>query len=123
MPDGFARSEAADRDTVLQDVRHHVDLRMPLDEPPPGLLDRRLVEIAEAPAERHQIVVAQHLIPKEQHLMIEPRLMDRGKAVGVERAQVDALHLGAERGAGRPNAQEARRSRASCHGYRRTSRS
>ena len=33
--------------------------------------------------------------------------MDRGKGRGVERAQVDALHLGAERGAGRPNAQEA----------------
>ena len=72
---------------------------MPLDEPPPGLLHGRLVEVAEAAAEGHQIVVGQRLIPEEQHLMVEPRPMDRREGVGVERAQIDALHLRPERGA------------------------
>ena len=72
---------------------------MPLDEPPPGLLHRRLVEVAEAAAEGHQILVGQPLIPEEQHLVIEPRLMDRREGVGVERAQIDALNRRPDDGA------------------------
>ena len=69
---------------------------MSVDEPPPGLLHRRLVEVAEAAAERDEILVGQLLIPEEQHLMVEPRPMDRGEGLGVERAQIDALDLRAE---------------------------
>src|SRR5882672_9082295 len=76
---------------------------MPVDESPPRLLHRRLVERAEAPAERHQVVVAQRLASKEEHLVLEPRLMDGGEGRGVERAEIDALHLGAQRSARRPD--------------------
>ena len=71
---------------------------MPLDEPLPGLLHGRLVEVAEAAAEGHQILVGQLLIPEEQHLIVEPRPMDRREGFGVERAQIDALHRRPEDG-------------------------
>ena len=58
---------------------------MTLDEAPPGLLHRRLIEVAEAAAERDQVGVGQLLIPEEQHLMIEPRPMNRGEQLVVER--------------------------------------
>ena len=99
MPHRLARAEAADRHAVLDDVRDDVDLRVAFDEPPAVLLHGRLVEIAEAAAECDQIVVAQLLIANEQHLMVEPRAMDRREAAVVERAQVDAGDFGAERGA------------------------
>ena len=40
--------------------------------------------------------------------MFEPRPMDRGKQLVVERSQIDALHFGAERRASRSNAQTIR---------------
>ena len=64
---------------------------MPLDEPLPGFLHGRFVEAAEPAAEGHQILVGQLLIPEEQHLIIEPRAMDRREGSGVERAQIDTL--------------------------------
>jgi len=101
VPDGFAGAEAADRDPVLDDVRHHVDLRMAVDEPPPVLLDGRLVERAEAAAERDQVAVGQLLIAKQHDGVIEPRLVDRCVGRIIDRSQIDAANFRTERGAGR----------------------
>jgi hypothetical protein len=57
-----------------------------------------LVEVAEAAAEGHQILVGQLLIPEEQHLIIEPRPMDRRERLVVERTQIDALDVRPEDG-------------------------
>ena len=81
---------------------------MPLHEALPRLLDRGLVELAKTPAERHQILIAERLVAKQEDLMFEPRPMDRGKQLVVERSQIDALHFGAERRARRSNAQTIR---------------
>ena len=59
VPHRFAVAEAADRLAVHLDVGDDVDLRQPLDEAAAGLLDRRPVEIAEAAAERDQVLVAE----------------------------------------------------------------
>ena len=72
---------------VLDHVRDDVDLRMPLDEAPAGLLDRRPVEIAEAAAERDQVVVAERLAAEQQDLMIEPGAMDRRELCRVAAGQ------------------------------------
>ncbi len=74
---------------------------MPLDKPLPGLLDGRLVEVAEVAAERDEILVGQRLTADEQHVIVEPRAMDRRKGPGVDSAQIDTLHLRPQCGARR----------------------
>jgi phosphate-selective porin len=101
VPHGLARTKAADGDAVLQDVRHDVDFGEPLDEAPAVLLDGRLVERAEAAAERDQILISKLLIAEQHHSVIEPRLVDRGESASVDRTEIDSADLGAERGAGR----------------------
>jgi hypothetical protein len=71
---------------------------VPLDKPPPGLLHGRVVEVAESTAEGREILVGQILISEEQHLIVEPCLMDCRKGLGIERAQIDALHGRSEDG-------------------------
>jgi hypothetical protein len=51
VPDEFAGAEAADRSAILDYVRDDVDLGVTLDEPSAGLLYRRQIQLAEAPAE------------------------------------------------------------------------
>ncbi len=58
VPHRFAVAQAADRLAVHLDVGDDVDLRQAFDETAAVLLDRRPVEIAEAAAERDQILVA-----------------------------------------------------------------
>ena len=101
VPDGFAGAEAADGDAVLDHVRDDVDLRMAVDEPAPVLLDGRLVERAEAAAERGQVAVVELLIAEQHDGVIEPRPVDRREGGLVYRARVDATDFGAERGARR----------------------
>jgi sodium-dependent dicarboxylate transporter 2/3/5 len=101
VPHGLAGTEAADGDAVLQDVRHDVDFREPLDEAPAVLLDGRLVERAEAEAERNQIGIGELLAAEQDHGVIEPRLVDLPESPIVNRTEIDALDFGAERGAGR----------------------
>ena len=83
-----SRTEAPDRDAVLDHVGDDVDLRVAVDEALAVLLDGRVIERAEAAAERDQVVVGQPLAAEQQHLVIEPGAMDRGKRVGVDGAQV-----------------------------------
>src|SRR2546421_2090027 len=71
---------------------------MSFDEPPPGLLHRCFVEVAEAAADGDEIVIGQLEIAEEQDLMVEPRLMDLSDRLVIERAQIDADHLCPERG-------------------------
>ena len=97
MPHGFPGTEAADRDAALDHVGDDVDFRVAVDEPPAILLHRRVVERAESTAEQDQILVGQPLPAKQQHLVIEPGPVDRGKDVRVDRPHIDLLHLGAKR--------------------------
>jgi sodium-dependent dicarboxylate transporter 2/3/5 len=98
MPDGFAGAETADGHAVLDHVRHDIDLRAAIDEAAAVLLDRRLIERAEAAAERDQIAVGKLLIAEEHDRVIEPRLVNRRECLVVDRAQINAADLGAERG-------------------------
>ena len=98
VPHRFARAEAADRNTVLDHVRDDVDFRMPVDEASPVLLDRREVQLAEPAAERDQVIVAQRLSAEQQHQMIQPGAMDRGKFAVVDATQIDPANLRAKRG-------------------------
>ena len=101
VPHRLARAEAADRNTVLDHVRHHVDFRMPVDEASPVLLDRREIQLAEPPAERDHVIVAQCLSAEQQHQMIQPGAMNRGKFAVANATQIDPADLCAKRGAGR----------------------
>jgi hypothetical protein len=107
VPHRFACPEAADCQAVLHDVRDDVDFGVSLDEPPPGLLHGRAVEVAEAAAEAREILVGQCLIAEEQHLIIEPRPMHGREGLGVERAKIDALHVRPEDTLHGPYAHEA----------------
>ena len=100
MPDGFTGAEAADRDTVLDDIGDDVDLGESLDEPAAVLLDRRLVERAEAAAEGNQIAVGELLIAEQYDRVVEPRLVDGGERRFTERTEIDAADFRAERSAG-----------------------
>ena len=101
VPDRLAGAEAADGDAVFNDVRHDIDLRKAFDEPAAVLLDWRLVERAEPPAEGDQVGVGELLIAEQDDGVIEPRLVDGGERRVIDRAQIDAADFGAERGAGR----------------------
>ncbi len=74
---------------------------MSLDEAAAVLLDGRLVERAEAAAERDQIAVGEPLIAQQHDGVIEPRLVNPREARSVHRTQIDAADVGAKRGAGR----------------------
>src|SRR5436309_2696828 len=62
-----------------------------------GLLDRRMIELTKATAEGDQISVGQLLISKQQHLMIEPRTINRFKLIIVNFSNIDAVNLSAQR--------------------------
>lgn len=93
VPDGFAGAEAANRHAVLDDVRHDVDFGKAFDEPPAVLLDGRVVERAEPPTERDQILVGQLLAAEEHDRMIEPRLIDGGERRVIDGTQIDTEQL------------------------------
>ena len=69
---------------------------MAVDEPPPILLHRRDVKVAEAPAERDEVPIVQVLFSKQQHLMIEPRFVNRRETLIVQGPQIDVTYLRAE---------------------------
>ena len=100
MPDRFAVAEATDGLAVHLDVGDDVNLRQALDEPAPGLLDGRPVEIAQAVAERDQFMVGEPLIAHQHHGVIVPGLHDARERRFVKTPEVDAPDFGAERGAG-----------------------
>ncbi len=83
-------------DAVLNDVRDDVNFRMAFDEAAAGFLDRRPIEIAEPAAERDQIVVGQFLAAEQDHQMIEPSLVDRGKFRIGDPAKINASNLGSK---------------------------
>ena len=47
----------------------------------------------EPAAERDEILVGQSLTPHQQHVVVAPGAMDRRKGLGVDRSQIDTLHL------------------------------
>src|SRR5882672_6187943 len=61
VPDGLTVTQAADLLPVYLDVGDNVDFRQALDKAAAVLLDRRPIEIAQAAAERDQILVAERL--------------------------------------------------------------
>ena len=98
VPHRLTGTEAADRDTVFDHVRDDVNLGMALDEAAAVFLDRRQVERAEPPAEGDQIGVAELLVAKQQHRVIEPRTIDLRKDRVVYRPQINIQYLRADGG-------------------------
>jgi solute carrier family 13 (sodium-dependent dicarboxylate transporter), member 2/3/5 len=103
VPHGLAGAEAADGDAVFDDVRDDVNLGMTFDEPAAILLDRRLVERAESTAEGDQVGVAELLVAKQQHRVVEPRAIDLGERRVSYRSEVDTADFRAECGSCRNN--------------------
>jgi hypothetical protein len=97
VPDGLAGAEAADGDAVFDHVRHDVDLGMPFDEPAAVFLDRRLIERPEPAAEGDQIGVAELLVAKQQHRVLEPGTINLRKGRVADRAEIDTTYFGAKR--------------------------
>src|SRR5262245_43265139 len=97
VPDGLTGTEAADRDAVFDDVRDDINLGMAVDEPAPVFLDRCLIERSKSATEGDQIGVAELLVAKQQHRVIEPRAIDLRERRVVYRSEVDAQDLRAER--------------------------
>src|SRR4029077_673598 len=97
VPHGFTCSKAADRHTVFDYVRDHVNLRIALDERTAGLLDWRLIQFAKAPAEANQILVGEVLLSEQEHLMIEPCTVNQLKAIGRKFAEIYTSNLCAKR--------------------------
>ena len=105
VPHGLTGAEAADGDTVFHHVRDDVNLGMALDEAAAVFLDRRQVERAEPPAEGDQIGVAELLVAKQQHRVIEPRTIDLRKDRVVYRPQINIQYLRADGGRSWDNCQ------------------
>ena len=105
VPHRLTGTEAADRDTVFDHVRDDVNLGMALDEAAAVFLDRRQVERAEPPAEGDQIGVAELLVAKQQHRVIEPRTIDLRKDRVVYRPQINIQYLRADGGRSWDNCQ------------------
>ncbi len=97
VPDGLTGTEAADGHAVFDNVRDNVDFGMPFDEPAAVLLNGRLVECAESAAEGDQVRVTELLVAEQQDGMLEPGPIDLRKHPIVDRSQIDAAHLSAER--------------------------
>jgi hypothetical protein len=94
MPDG---TEAADGDTVFDHVRYDVNFRMALDEPAAVFLDGRLVERPEPTAEGGQVGVAELLLAKQQHRVVEPGTINLRKGCVRYRAEIDSTYFGPKR--------------------------
>src|SRR5262249_6354939 len=101
VPDRLTRTKAANRDAVLDDVGDDVDFGAAFDEAAAVFLDRRLIELTELPAERHEVVVAQLLPADEDDLVGEPATVERLEGRRIQRTQIHAGDFGAERCAGR----------------------
>jgi solute carrier family 13 (sodium-dependent dicarboxylate transporter), member 2/3/5 len=97
VPHGFTRTEAAYSDAVLDDVRHDVDLGMPVDKASSIFLNRSLIERAEAAAEGDQLVVGQLLVAEQQHGVVEPRPVDVPETRVVYRTKIDIADFRAKR--------------------------
>ena len=98
VPYGLTRTEAADSDTVFDHVRDDVNLRMALDEPAAVFLDRRLIERSEPTAEGDQIGIAELLVAKQQHRVLEPCAIGLREHRVVYRPQIDIQYLRADGG-------------------------
>jgi sodium-dependent dicarboxylate transporter 2/3/5 len=97
VPHGLTGAEAADGDAVFDDVGHHVNFGIPLDEPAAIFLDRCLIERTEPAAEPDQIAVAEVLVAEQQHRVVEPGPIDLRKHIIVYRSEIDTADLSAER--------------------------
>ena len=98
VPHGLTGTEVADGDTVFDHVRDDVNLRMALDEPAAVFLDRRLIERSEPTAEGDQIGIAELLVAKQQHRVLEPCAIGLREHRVVYRPQIDIQYLRADGG-------------------------
>ncbi len=97
MPDGFARAEASDRHSVFDDVGNDVDFGVAFDKAAAGFLDRGPIQLAEAAAERDQLLVIEVLTPEKQHLVVQPGMVNVGEILFADLRQVDPADFGAQR--------------------------
>ena len=91
MPDRFARAEAADRPAPgIQDVGDDVDLGIAGNRRPAVLHDRRVVQLAEAPAERDQVRRLKRLVAEQHAAMPVESREKRPERHIVQLRQIDA---------------------------------
>ena len=94
----FAIGQLADQPAVLADVADQHDIGIDL------CHRARTDRLAEQPREAHLIVVAQRLIAKYQHLVLQPGRPERGRHCGRDLTrEVDADDLGADVGRETPH--------------------
>src|SRR4051812_19579019 len=97
MPGRLTVAERADRLAfAVEHVGDDVHLRVPRRRFAAGALVRRRIERAEVPREREQVIVAEVLVAKEQHIVAVPRALDRFDLGLRDAREVDAAHLGAD---------------------------
>jgi solute carrier family 13 (sodium-dependent dicarboxylate transporter), member 2/3/5 len=96
VPYGLAGAEAADGDTVFDDVRHDIDLGVTFDKPAAILLDRGLIERPESTTEGDQVGVIELLVAKQQDRVVEPRAIDLREHRVIHRSEVDIADFRAE---------------------------
>ena len=108
VPDELVAAQPADGLAVLDDARDHchpfLDVvgQAGIGAIEVGCGDRHAIELAEAGAELHQHVIVDALAGKAQHQMLAPGRGDAAERRLAHRlGQVDAMHVGAERAAGR----------------------
>jgi sodium-dependent dicarboxylate transporter 2/3/5 len=97
VPHRLAGTETADGDTVFDHVRDDVNLWMALHEAAAVFLDGRLIERSETAAESDQIGIAELLVTKQQHRVLEPGTIDLPKHCIVNRSEIDIVYLRTER--------------------------
>ena len=98
VPHRLAGAERADRVAVLvEHVGHDIDLGIARRADPAALLVGRRIELAEAPAEGQQVVVAERLAAQQDHRMLVPGALDGGELRLGQRLEIDADHLRADR--------------------------
>src|SRR5262249_23953299 len=94
MPDSFAGAERADRLAfVVEHVGDHVDVRISRRTLPAAFLIWWRIEIAEAPAESEQVVVAEFLPAEEHHRTAVPSRFDLCKFCCAQGREIDISYF------------------------------
>ena len=101
VPNRLAGSQRSDGRATFNDIGDDVHLRLAGEPGAAELVDRGIVELAEALAERNLLLVRHLLVAEQQDQVLVPGTSDGFQRALVETSDVNAPHLGAKRGAGR----------------------
>src|SRR5580658_2380781 len=101
MPHRLTIPEAANFHAVFNHIRNDINLRHAVGDALTVLLDLCVIQIAEPAGEGDQVEIAQALTAKQQHLVIDPRAVDGGERLIIDRTQIDIRDLSAKPGRAR----------------------